>query len=596
MVSNRSTLAQPLRMLFHVGTVAGLTDAELLERFASRGHEESELAFAALVERHGTMVHAVIRRVLSNPHDAQDAFQATFLVLLRSVHSIRKRASLVSWLHGVALRVAWASRLKAARHRKHEQRKAAAAPRLIHHRDQEVAGEELGPTIHQELSRLPERYRAPLILCYLEGLTHEQAAARLVWPVGTVKSRLSRGRDRLRDRLLRRGVAPSAGVIDLLSFGMKDSTPLSQSLVDTTVQAALHYVASRANPGAFATTARTLAEEAMKSMLSVKLTSGLLALVVVAAGGAVLAQKTGANRAAVEPPASPASGRILALGALAGSDTGAPSADEIWKKFVEARFLTRSLVIEKIAEQSEACKIYPLAGPCQLVHQHFKCTLSYYEKRKDGKEVEPGVEIIFIDKDHLRRCTNPSHPHPPGDESTPRPAPVPGSPPAPAVAPVAPAAPLAPPAGDGWSDQLGDVAPVAPPAPAAVPLLPTPAPGLPGGPAAVPLLPTVAPLAPPAPELVPPAPTVAPVAPAAPAAVPPRAEPAGIPDRAARIPTGKTGRASRPSTTPSPYVAPAPEPYAGGSMISDQERRLAEVEQKLDRVLRLLEASKAGKE
>ena len=188
--------------------------------------------------------------------------------------------------------MAWASRLAASRHRKHEQRKAAAAAKFIDHRDLELPGEEIGPTIHQELSRLPERFRAPLILCYLEGLTHEQAAARLVWPVGTVKSRLSRGRDRLRDRLLRRGVAPSAGVLDLLSVGTKEIAPLSQSLVDTTVQAALQYVASRANHGAFAATARTLAEETMKSMLSVKLKTAMLALVVVATGGVVLAQRS----------------------------------------------------------------------------------------------------------------------------------------------------------------------------------------------------------------------------------------------------------------------------------------------------------------
>jgi RNA polymerase sigma factor (sigma-70 family) len=218
MVSNRASFVRTLSRLFQVGTLAGLTDAELLERFANRSHEEAELAFAALVERHGAMVHGVIRRVLPNRHDAQDAFQATFLVRLRSAHSIRNRRSLVSWLHGVALRVAWSSRLVAARHRKYERGKAAAASSLIDDGASQVDDAEIGPIIHEELSRLPERYRAPLILCYLEGLTHDQAAARLSWPVGTVKSRLSRGRDRLRERLLRRGVEPWSGVMSVLSF------------------------------------------------------------------------------------------------------------------------------------------------------------------------------------------------------------------------------------------------------------------------------------------------------------------------------------------------------------------------------------------
>ncbi len=404
---NRASFARPLQTLFHVGTVAGLTDAELLERFANRGHEESELAFAALVERHGAMVHGVIRRVLSNPHDAQDAFQATFLVLLERAHSIRKRGSIVSWLHGVALRVAWASRLVTACHRKHEQRKAAAASRFTGCGDPDGDRGEIGPIIHEELTRLPERYRAPLILCYLEGLTHEQAAARLIWPVGTVKSRLSRGRDRLRDRLLRRGVEPSAGVMSVLSFRNATDAALPAVLVEATVQAALDLATGRPNPGGVATTAAAIAEEAMKSIFSFKLKTAVLALTIVAAGGVVLAQRAGAFRGRVEALDPAAAGRILVLEAPGGVDQDTPTTDEIWNKFVEKTFPSRNVVIEKIGDRADACKVYPLAGPCQLVHRHYRCTLHYDERR--GNEVEHSVAVIYIDKDYLRPCTEHSH-------------------------------------------------------------------------------------------------------------------------------------------------------------------------------------------
>jgi RNA polymerase sigma factor (sigma-70 family) len=410
MVRNRAAFERHLRILFDVGTAAGLTDAELLERFANRGNEESELAFAVLVERHGPMVHGVIRRVLNNPHDAQDAFQATFLVLLQRAHSIRKRGSLVSWLHGVALRVAWASRLLAARHRKHERRKAAASG-FVDAGDLNGERNEDGPIIHEELSRLPERYRAPLILCYLEGLTHEQAAARLIWPVGTVKSRLSRGRDRLRDRLLRRGVAPSVAVMSALSFRNSVCPDLPSAVVEATVQAAWELAAGATNPRRVATTAAALAEEAMKSMFSAKLKTALLAaFTVVAAGGIVVAQKTGALEGGGHAAAAAArGGPILVLDAPQGVDQDTPTPDEIWDKFVQTRFSGRKVLIERIGEKTDACRVYPLAGACQLVHRHFKCTLYYDEHHGDG--VDHRVDVVYIDKDHLQPCAETSHKH-----------------------------------------------------------------------------------------------------------------------------------------------------------------------------------------
>ncbi len=195
-----------LRTLFHLGAVGELTDGQLLERFATDRGEAAELAFAVLVERHGPMVLRACRGLLHDPHDAQDAFQATFLVLVKRARGLWVRDSLGPWLHQVACRTAACARASAARRRRLERQAAAVAatsrPRPDH---------ELERLLHEEIDRLPEPYRAPVVLCDIEGRTHEQAARHLGWPVGTVKSRLSRAHGRLRDRLTRRGLAPASG-------------------------------------------------------------------------------------------------------------------------------------------------------------------------------------------------------------------------------------------------------------------------------------------------------------------------------------------------------------------------------------------------
>src|SRR5262249_31242399 len=147
----------------------GWTDGQLLERFADRRDEAAaEAAFAALVARHGAMVLRVCQHVLGDEHAAQDASQATFLVLARRAGSIARRDSVGSWLHGVALRVAAKARVAAARRRAHERRGGAMAAERGG-----AAGEEHWEELHAELGHLPERFRAPLVLCYLEGLTQE---------------------------------------------------------------------------------------------------------------------------------------------------------------------------------------------------------------------------------------------------------------------------------------------------------------------------------------------------------------------------------------------------------------------------------------
>ncbi len=219
--------------LFRQGAVGNLTDAELLGRAAQGEAEHAELAFAAIVERHGPMVLRVCRAVVRDEHDAQDAFQATFLVLVRRARAVRNHELLASWLYGVALRVA--GRARSARAERTEREREAALPRFPLDPVERASIAEVVGIVHEEVGRLPARYRAPMILCYLEEQSCEAAAKQLGWPVGTVKSRLARGRDRLRSRLSKRGVGREIGPI--MTVGPAPGERLSGA----TVNAMLHF-------------------------------------------------------------------------------------------------------------------------------------------------------------------------------------------------------------------------------------------------------------------------------------------------------------------------------------------------------------------
>ena len=194
-----------LARLLEGGPVAGLTDGQLLDRFASRGGSVAEAAFEALVTRHGPMVARVCRQTLRDPHDVEDAFQATFLVLVRRADAIGERDRLGPWLYGVAHRVARKARAVAARRRGREGERAGTDPPARLDPAARV-GVDLAPVLHEEVNRLPAKYRDPVILCHLQGLTHAEAARELAWPVGTVSVRLARARKILADRLTRRGI------------------------------------------------------------------------------------------------------------------------------------------------------------------------------------------------------------------------------------------------------------------------------------------------------------------------------------------------------------------------------------------------------
>jgi RNA polymerase sigma factor (sigma-70 family) len=178
------------------------TDGQLLERFVSR---RDESAFAALVRRHGRMVLGVCRRVLGDAHHAEDASQAAFLVLVRKAASLGRPPSLANWLYAVAYRTALKARANAARRWACERQAVPLPPTAP---PDEVVRREARAALDEELSRLPECYRAPLVLCYLEGRTNEDAARALGWPTGSISYWLARGRAILRERLTRRGLAP----------------------------------------------------------------------------------------------------------------------------------------------------------------------------------------------------------------------------------------------------------------------------------------------------------------------------------------------------------------------------------------------------
>ncbi|SIO39357.1 RNA polymerase sigma-70 factor, ECF subfamily [Singulisphaera sp. GP187] len=302
----RTEVHRYLRGLFNVGTVAGLSDGELLDRFAARRGESAELAFAALVERHGPMVLRVCRKVLHDSDDAADAFQATFLVLARKAGSIRRRDSLGAYLHGVALRVASCACSAVARRRKHERMYAerVAVSYL------EKAPDDLGRVIHEELGRLPERFRGVAVLCDLEGKTYVEAAGLLGCPPGTVMSRLAEARRRLRGRLARRGLAPSAGAIGVMLAAETRATAkgLPVALAEATIQAAARFAAGPATPGAVVSASvMTLTEGVLKTMFLTQLKSlALLGLVggAVATGAGVLAQTPATPAQALPLPAS----------------------------------------------------------------------------------------------------------------------------------------------------------------------------------------------------------------------------------------------------------------------------------------------------
>jgi RNA polymerase sigma-70 factor (ECF subfamily) len=287
--SSRQVLRQ-LNTIFHCGVSGPQSDEELLEQFVSGSEETAEAAFTALVHRHGAMVLGVCRRVLGNRHAAEDAFQATFLVLARKATAIGRREQLGSWLHGVARRASMDARLRAARQHAKEKRLSIMSP--VERMD-EIQKSELRSILDEELARLPERHRTAIVLCELEGLSRREAAGRLGVSEGTLSSRLARAKIRLRDRLTRRGLALSAAALAFALTEDAQAVAVPLSLVDKTIRVATLVGTGSSLAGVASTSVIILTEGVLKAMLLSKLKLVFLGLVTVAlitTGAGVVAQ------------------------------------------------------------------------------------------------------------------------------------------------------------------------------------------------------------------------------------------------------------------------------------------------------------------
>ncbi len=286
-----TSLAQQLGSLFEGGSATGLSDRQLLERFTAA---RDEAAFTALVARHGPMVLGVCRQLLGDHHQAEDAFQAVFLVLARKARSLREPELLGNWLYGVAMRTARTARTRLARRRLTEEstaRQAEAPPAATAERA--LLDREQAEALHREIDRLPGAFRLPVVLCYFEGLTLDEAAHRLRWPVGTLRSRLARAREKLRRGLTRRGFALPGAAIAAKLATRSASASVSPLMCDCTTRAAMHLAAGHAVDGALAAPAAALAQEVVRTMLLHKLKAAafsLMLLAVVATGAGWLAR------------------------------------------------------------------------------------------------------------------------------------------------------------------------------------------------------------------------------------------------------------------------------------------------------------------
>lgn len=285
--------AEILRQLEQIGLGSAdpETDRDLLDRFT---RSRDQAAFAALVQRHGPMVLAVCRRVIAHPQDAEDAFQAVFLVLARKAGAIRSPGLLGNWLYGVAVRVARRARRSAARRRGREVQVVdmpdplASAPELAM---------DLGPVLHEELAALPACYRDAIVLCDLRGASRADAAKALGIPEGTLSSRLAGGRKRLAGRLARRGVTLSAAAVPAALADGWAWSAVPERLLSKTCGLVANWAAGGAVPGSILRLAQ--GRFSVKTLLLCSTMAAALAM-----GGAVLASRTG-NPPEEAPPPKP---------------------------------------------------------------------------------------------------------------------------------------------------------------------------------------------------------------------------------------------------------------------------------------------------
>jgi RNA polymerase sigma factor (sigma-70 family) len=276
-----------IQRLFVLGTVTGLSERQLVARFVE---ERDESAFEAIVGRYGPMVLGICRRLLDHPQDVEDAFQATFLVLVKKAESLRERDLLGNWLYGVAFRVA--SRSRRDRSRRQSRERPVSVEMAMGHSD-DTGGRDLRLLLDAEVRRLPEKFRVPILLCYFEGMTHDEAAERLACPVGTVRSRMAKARELLRSRLSRRGITPAPSFMTL-TWIPEWTAVISPDLTSRTIDVAMRVAAGQSiTAGVVSTPAATLTQGVLGTMTITKTMTlaAILAAIGAVGGGAGLAAR-----------------------------------------------------------------------------------------------------------------------------------------------------------------------------------------------------------------------------------------------------------------------------------------------------------------
>lgn len=389
------TTAPATTVLDHIYRVAEtsarrtMSDRQLLERF-SRHQEQS--AFTALVHRHGPMVYGVCQRILQHRADAEDAFQATFLVLARKVDSIHWQDSIANWLYGVAYRLAL--KMRSARARRKECTSSTAIALETAQGDNEQPNAVL-PLLDEELKKLPDKYRAPLVLFYLEGKSREDVARQLGWTMHSVKGRLERGRDLLRQRLTKRGVVLSVGTLFAALHQSTAGAEMPATLVRTTVAASCQAISGCSLAGAISPSVGFLFQEATKIMFSTKLKLIALAGVLATAlgiGVGLQAQQTMAENPQSQQP-NAANKLVLVRGEARFEDEGDGERERRgisgWIKSLDLKKGTITLTIQRDGEEKRNVT-YSLAGKDIKV-------LANRETASRLSDLNPGLRVtVFL--------------------------------------------------------------------------------------------------------------------------------------------------------------------------------------------------------
>jgi RNA polymerase sigma factor (sigma-70 family) len=393
---------------------AVMADGQLLDCFLT---QRDEAAFAALVQRHGPMVWGVCRRLLRHHHDAEDAFQATFLVLTRRAAAVEPKEMVANWLYGVAHQTALKARSVAAKRKGREKQMAEAAEAAAEAGVERDRWDDLRPLLDQELSRLPDKYRVPIVLCDLEGKTRREAARDLGWPEGTVAGRLAIARKMLARRLTQRGVALSGGALAAVLSQKVATAGVPLPLVESTITTASLVVAGKAAAtGAVSVKVVALTEGVMKAMLFTKLKAAVavvLMLGIVATGATILTYRTVAAQAQVQKDApkslpgkktdKPKTDQELIRGTwvyvvltVGGKNEWSDDVASVWKSLSFADDVVR-LVVNREGKE--------------VVHQaRFKLHPSRKPKEIDLTELDPDLKEVMteclyeLDGDTLRLC------------------------------------------------------------------------------------------------------------------------------------------------------------------------------------------------